>query len=152
MSTRQLFKIIALLIVLISIATIYSNARTKQYNMSADLDGQRRMDSYFWDVRIECDSPEVCWLYCYGLGGPTRCNFLDALENCGDCGDSFYSEAHGDEMHDHAIDEINDDNIEGSYNSNIIIDGDRLIYRTVDWTVDTLSNRATINVTISEND
>lgn len=105
---------------------------------------------YFEDVYIDCRE-NACWLECHGTGWDI-CDWSTAFNDCRGCLGlkmTVALDADVDEMREHALTEIIvNDNLNGTYTSNIIqSDGDQY-YRTVEWEADTTLDEFTMTITI----
>lgn len=135
----------------------YSDLK-KKYNTSAALedrgDGTPKFGDGYLTVEIYCFPDDRCELSCFDPGGPVTCDFATAewCENC-DSFRIFYQNSKGDEMFDHAKEQINLGIFSGVYTNNIMyVPLGKMYYRTVEWSTDIQNFEAQINITITEKD
>lgn len=132
-------------------------------NISFALINQQKYDCWYCEkdgegtyniVAMICDDIE-CGITCIG-GGNEACNLGNALDNCIGCIEyegGLYSRGRGDEMVDHAHDEIDNGNHTGNWNDNFIdVLAGLTYFRSVTWTYNTITEVRDIEVLITETD
>lgn len=137
-----------IILVLSIIVLSYINSESATFNASIDLDNGV-YGEYYKTVHIECNE-SGCFLVCRDPIGPDICTWAGATW-CEGCQEekTLFQTASGQELYDYAKDQINNNVLTGTYTNNLVA-GPKTYYRTITWTADLITQKAELELTITE--
>lgn len=128
----------------------FSVTHTKVYAQSvsgADVAAAGNDDRTYTWVGIECSST-LCSLKCQGAGF-LACKWENAAW-CVNCEGDLFEAADGQEMFDHALDQIDASVASGTYINNILPPGSTHYFRSITWSYNSSASEYTMTLTLTE--